>query len=716
MLKERLRKDNRGLTLIELICAVAILSVITATVGGAMVVATNTYRSGTVETSIQQETQFTANAIESLIIDATNTVDYSGDVLTINNTDYTYTIVYDSTAKTLRYSQYDVVNGTYLATNELLAENVSEFNVDASDFATTRNARLTLGMERDGKTFKTNYNVTSRNDANAGTPIAASAIINTLEEVTLEPCQVYDLDVSVVSTTGNTNYTVAFEPEEDGTIAASFVKIPTGLRISIGATENGGTDGMLRLLLTTAATDGSGNALQSKIVKIYIRRINEIPFSTLTLESGTSLKDGAVYSLGATPTGTNLARVPLAEYDNDYVDPNTLQWSFEVPSGSTVASYVTVLSGTQENEVRFQLKKNLAAGDYVKIVATALHPEGKYLSETVGAEIASNKTRQDYGDVKNSLTLMPDSPWDDAILRRSIETNVTANFNYSDLVKRDWEKNHPGQSFDESQNGYHGGYAGNVYYRYYSASGHKSTGYDEGKWLVFVNQGQTENYLKFDSAVFEGMKIMEDYTLEVLYSFWYNDRSNTRRVFPIGADTEDGRKNIDPQYIHQFDMKAMGVRFDWAKDYQGSIDLSSYLTDGGKGIGTKSNPLPVQKGSWLELHHHLLGGVANSRSEITSLVGSKMVFVSNDGNNWEAKNPGNINYSQGNVGLDTGTFYVDQNFYNNSNRSRYMAIVFKTVHNNYYNIDEEYAEAQGLEDIKNGVSGRGVVYLEFVDK
>lgn len=700
MFKMRLRKDNRGMTLIELICAVAILSVITATVGGAMVVATNTYRSGTVETSMQQEAQFTANAIESLIIDATNQVDYSGNVLTINNTDYTYTITYDSAAKTLYYSQYDVVNGTYLASNELLAENVSEFNVDAADFATTRNARLTLEMERDGKKFKTNYNVTSRNDANAGTPIPSSAIINVLEDVTLEPCQVYDLAVSVVSTTGNTNYTFAFEPEEDGTIDASVVRIPTGLRISIGATENGATDGMLRLLITTAATDGSGNALQSKIVKVHIRRINTVALGTLTLESGDALKDGAVYRLVGTPTGTNLPRVPLAEYDNDYVDPNTIQWSFEVPSGSTVANYVTVLSGTQQNEVRFKLNKNIGAGEYVKVVGTALHPEGEYHSETVGALVASNKTRSDYGDVKNSVTLEPNSPFGDAILRRSMDIEVSASFDYYDMVQRDWERNHPGQTFDPARDGWNGNYTGNVYYRYKSKdSDHKSPDYP--KWLTFVNQGNNPTYLKFDSAVFSGMKIMEDYELEVLFSFKYGNK-----VFPIGADTEEGRQNIDSQYIYKFDMEAMGVRFDWAKDYKGSIGLSSYLTASGKGIGTRSNPLPVQKGSWLELHHHILGGVANIRDEITNFASNAKLYASNDGVNWQYKTSG-LNYQSDQSGgsYDMGKLTLDQNVYNNTGRPRYLKIVFETVKG------EQYAQAND-----DSIGGRGVIYLEFVDK
>ncbi|MCM1089690.1 MAG: type II secretion system GspH family protein [Butyrivibrio sp.] len=700
MFKERLRKDNRGMTLIELICAVAILSVITATVGGAMVVATNTYRSGTVETSIQQEAQFTANAIESLIIDATNQVEYSGNVLTINNTDYTYTITYDSAAQTLHYSQYDVVNGTYLATNQLLAENISEFNMDTSDFATTRNARLTLGMTRDGKTFKTNYNVTSRNDVNAGTPLPASAVINVLDEITLEPRQVYDLAVSVVSTTGNTNYNIAFEPEEDGTIDASFTRTATGVQISIGATENGGTDGMIRLLLTTAATDAGGNALQSKIVKIHIRRINQVALSTVTLESGDDLEAGAVYSLVATPNGTNLSRVPLAEYDNDYVDPNTLQWSFDVPSGFVWTDFVTLLSGTQDNAVRFRLNRAIGAGQYVKIIAKALHPEGTYVSEATHALTNSNKTGLDYGDVENSVTLSPRNPFGDAILRRSIDIEVSANFDYYELVRQDWERNNPGGTFDPNRDGWNGNYTGNVYYRYYSLdSDHKSPDYP--KWHTFPNQGNNPTYLKFDSAVFSGMRIMEDYRLEVLFSFKYGGKT-----YPIGADTEEGRQNIASDYIYPFDMKAMGVGFDWMKDSAGTINLSSYLTANGKGVGKRNNYVPVQQGSWLEIHHHILGGVANVRDEIVDFARNAKMYVSDDGVTWTEKN-GQLNYQFDESGgsKDMGKFTLDQNFYNNSGRHRYLKIVFETVKG------EQYAGSYN-----DNTGGMGVIYLEFVNK
>ena len=64
------------MSLVELLCGVAILGLISATIGGIMVVSTKTYYSGTTETALQQEAQFTANRINGLIHDVTNEVNY----------------------------------------------------------------------------------------------------------------------------------------------------------------------------------------------------------------------------------------------------------------------------------------------------------------------------------------------------------------------------------------------------------------------------------------------------------------------------------------------------------------------------------------------------------------------------------------------------------------------------------------------------------------
>ena len=62
--------DKRGLTLIEVICAIAIFSMVIAIVGGVLVISSNTYKNGSTETEIQQEAQFAANKISDIIKDS----------------------------------------------------------------------------------------------------------------------------------------------------------------------------------------------------------------------------------------------------------------------------------------------------------------------------------------------------------------------------------------------------------------------------------------------------------------------------------------------------------------------------------------------------------------------------------------------------------------------------------------------------------------------
>jgi hypothetical protein len=389
-----------------MVCAVAILSIITTTIGGALVVSTNSYRRGTVETALQQEAQFTANMIESLIIDATSSVDYSGGVLSIDNPDYTYAITYDSGARTLSYTQTDKSSGA--VDSGLLAEHVKSFNADTSDFATYRNVRLQLNMENSGRTFNTAYNITSRNNPTAGTTPSPTAVIQCLNEIVLEPGQGqgsddgYLLPVTVVCSAG-TGYSCYFENEPDGTLDATAVPETGGIRIRIGTTEDGGSDGLLRLWIRTDATDSStGAPLQSKCVTVKIRRVTDVDLPAGVCIAGSDLQEGAVYAVSAHATGTNLDKVMGVSYDENYVDPDTIKWSFSVTGdgSATGADYVEVLAGENDNDLRFKLKKDIEAGVSVTITATAQHPRG-----TNDAGVRTNKSGNYYDTVEETWVL-----------------------------------------------------------------------------------------------------------------------------------------------------------------------------------------------------------------------------------------------------------------------------------------------------------------------
>ena len=66
-----LRKENRGFTLVELICGIGILSCITAAVATVLVVSAKSYRNGIADTGLQQEGVYRLNLFGGLVVVAT---------------------------------------------------------------------------------------------------------------------------------------------------------------------------------------------------------------------------------------------------------------------------------------------------------------------------------------------------------------------------------------------------------------------------------------------------------------------------------------------------------------------------------------------------------------------------------------------------------------------------------------------------------------------
>lgn len=79
MMKEwkGLNRDQKGFSLVELLCAVAILSIVILGVGASMVVSARSYSRGSTELDLQQQAQITATLLSNLIIDADTIVEPS---------------------------------------------------------------------------------------------------------------------------------------------------------------------------------------------------------------------------------------------------------------------------------------------------------------------------------------------------------------------------------------------------------------------------------------------------------------------------------------------------------------------------------------------------------------------------------------------------------------------------------------------------------------
>ena len=88
--KEMLQ-DHRGLSFVEVLCAIAILAMVSSIIGGVLVATSRHYRNGTKEAAVQQEVQLAVNRIGDIIKNAVS-VEFAGGVLTIKNGDDWYTV------------------------------------------------------------------------------------------------------------------------------------------------------------------------------------------------------------------------------------------------------------------------------------------------------------------------------------------------------------------------------------------------------------------------------------------------------------------------------------------------------------------------------------------------------------------------------------------------------------------------------------------------
>lgn len=650
MFMRKLRKDRRGLSLVELICAAAILGIITATIGGAMVVATHSYRNGTVEAALQQESQFTINAIEALIIDATDTVEYydgvddddvPAKILKIANVDYTYEIYYYVSEKTLRYKQYDTNTGVVVGDGArpypLLAEHVAYFKADTSRFADARNVGLELTLENEDRSFSTKYNITSRNNPDAGTPIELTAHIDVIPYITMEPNQVYELPVAVYGS-ASPDLKAEIYDREGRTVEADTKATPVdgGVEIRIGTMETGGDDAVLHLHIETVATDAGLAPLDEAEVEVRIRRVTGIDFSSVDQVpgSGTPYKANTLYTVTARAIGAvdgdsrYFPQEPVPYEAGEYKEPDVFldSWWFttEGAADGSGDDYAEVVNVDNSNKtLTFKLKKDLTAGMELHIWARAAHPTGG----------AYNKTGLVYGDVYDDAVLeyVPGGISPASDLRRGTEGTLNSDLDPRKLVEDEWKRNHPGEDFPYDDS-YNGGFQGNVHFRYISTDG-EHTSDNWPAWKRMADQGTNLTYFKFNRDDFNGMKFMKDYNIEILFSFRYNRGNNNWAYYPENAYVGDSQTPIaeyyDYNYIYTIQLAGFSMVFNQYHD--GAWDkpispLGSYATAGGTGIGTYNNPLPLEQCQEVALYVSALTGATTTRDHQQKLTSNAKVY------------------------------------------------------------------------------------------
>ena len=170
--------NNRGLTLIELIAVIAIIGVFGVVIASFITSTANFYRHASDTANIQRNMQNTLESIENLILDTNQSISYSyqADGRAVEKLLVMESVTEDDkgnkveTVDVLRWRPdeqklYYIRNPQNYGTiyGDVLAENVSGFNVDISKAKTEGVLRFQLSMTKRGEKITQTYTVALRN-------------------------------------------------------------------------------------------------------------------------------------------------------------------------------------------------------------------------------------------------------------------------------------------------------------------------------------------------------------------------------------------------------------------------------------------------------------------------------------------------------------------------------------------------------------------------
>lgn len=178
--------NNRGLTLIELIAVIAIIGVFGVVIASFITSTANFYRHASDTANVQRNMQNTLESIENLILDTNQSISYQADGRAIENDigqneAVEKLLVMESvteddkgnkveTVDVLRWRPdeqklYYIRNPQNYGTiyGDVLAENVSGFNVDISKAKTEGVLRFQLSMTKRGEKITQTYTMALRN-------------------------------------------------------------------------------------------------------------------------------------------------------------------------------------------------------------------------------------------------------------------------------------------------------------------------------------------------------------------------------------------------------------------------------------------------------------------------------------------------------------------------------------------------------------------------
>lgn len=401
------RFNNKGVTLVELVCAIAIIAILSVAVASIMIVSSRTYAKGSIDIELQQEAQLLSNQVERLVqfaSDASVGASSSELVIVQASSGTTYRLSLDSSTHTVSYTDEATGNSAPMA------ENITDLQFSVPDFAEDGVVKMYVVASKEGNDFKGNYTISSRNISKSNNIPGGDITMTITESYVLEPNQTQPLS-AMMSDGSGIDWSMA--GNTDSTTLLSLDPVTGKKTISIGKDE---TANIVYLTAKSQRKMADGSTpLIEKTVNVYIRRVKDVELDFVNVRLGNKDKiarAGEEYKITAKGLGTNLGNMsPLSVdidpgYENEdgtdglyrTVNPQDIVWNVDVIIRGTSVydpvnnkgkdvfagyndSYVSVspnesiLSGTGPS-LNLKLNFNLDSGDQIIVTAKAKHPLG----------------------------------------------------------------------------------------------------------------------------------------------------------------------------------------------------------------------------------------------------------------------------------------------------------------------------------------------------
>lgn len=430
-----MRKDQSGFTLVELLIAIAIMSIVIAAVCGFIIVGSRSYASGNSDISVQQEAQLALNQMSDVLIDTTRSVNYAAydesgtavlglkdaefafepagkmlyvsngvkvkvddtnEVTEESNGNANYQFYWDKAEETLFfYSTVNAVDENFCQPGDpgwvVLAENVTEFSIDLTQVEEKRIVQIAMTFVNGNKEYKTSNNITIRNKV--GVNDAEIPALNRSVELTvtpkeisviLEPGEEYHFSTPKVSGKNVLDKSVVWSVEGSGSgeppaggstpDGSAFIDTDNGI-IRIASTE---TAASFKVVITTNAKDSQGNHASATVV-VYVKRAHSVTLSKRNAGDGdtsaaSELSAGQDFIIDANVEGVQLGVACDGCSNNVSRDK-------DVVTGNSLygwqvtegADLIAAVNETTEKQASFTLSNQAKKGDTITIQATSYH-------------------------------------------------------------------------------------------------------------------------------------------------------------------------------------------------------------------------------------------------------------------------------------------------------------------------------------------------------